>query len=329
MLRAVDHYLLRQLAGRVALALCALCGLYLAIDLADNGQRLAQLIGWRQVILSTLHRLPTIAVQVAPAATYCSIALYSLRLAAQGERAALDAIGYTPWRWAAVVFCIGGALTALAFLTGELIVPRLEQRADAIGAQTLPSLFGRELNRPSQVSWRRDNRWLVGRQGRRQVRILLDERGLPQKRLQTALADQPTAGRRPRNARTQRPEVMPLAELATAISERRRNGQPTAALATIYQLRRVYPLYCLAAALLAMLLSAGGSGQRQSLARAAIGLLGIFAVIAAGFMAGQAGWVSPALASWGPWVALCVIGAALALLNHRPTVAVLRRSAFD
>jgi lipopolysaccharide export system permease protein len=134
------RYLLKAVLLRAVVALPALCVVYLAFHLGDQGRLVAAQAGWGVALRTSLLHLPLVAVQVLPAVMLLSSVLAYNSLRRQGELEALQARGMAP-AWHCLPVLLAGALGALtAFALDELVVPACEQRADRIqgAGQTSP-----------------------------------------------------------------------------------------------------------------------------------------------------------------------------------------------
>jgi lipopolysaccharide export system permease protein len=136
-------YLLKAVLTRAAVALPALCVVYLAFHLGDQGRLVAAKAGWSVALRTSLLHLPLVAVQVLPAVILLSCVLAYSSLRRRGELVALQARGMAP-AWHCLPVLLAGALGALtAFALDELVVPTCEQRADRVqGAGQISPLTG-------------------------------------------------------------------------------------------------------------------------------------------------------------------------------------------
>ena len=151
-------YILTRVLGRMLLWLPALCLLVMAFDLADQGRRLAKVLGWPVVLQAAALHLPLAAVQVMPVALLLASVLTLVALRRRGELLALATLGAPPMVRCAPLLCAGMLAALGALLLGEAMVPITEQRADRLYRHRRVSSLTGLLPAPP---WVKLGRWFV------------------------------------------------------------------------------------------------------------------------------------------------------------------------
>jgi lipopolysaccharide export LptBFGC system permease protein LptF len=130
--RRLFGYLLKAVLIRAAVALPALSVVYLAFHLGDQGRLLAGSVGWGNVLRAAVLHLPLVAVQLMPAVVLLAVVMTYNSLRQRRELEALVVHGLAPG-WHCVPVLVSGALAAVVALgLDEWVVPACEQRADRL-----------------------------------------------------------------------------------------------------------------------------------------------------------------------------------------------------
>ena len=345
------RYLAALVLVRLALAWPVLTAIYLAFDLGDQGRRLASEVGWPAVLRAALLHLPHIAVQLLPAALLLAIVLALGTLRRRHELLSLYAAGASPLRLGLPLLGIGLGCAALAYLVLEFAVPPAERRADAhYAGRRASALLGAH---PSST-WTRSGSWLVQLTRRANDLHLLalerDPRGAIGRRLEgrvspsdptrvleaRELRPSPSGGWTVAHARERRwpllaelgplvvaapprPEALTSRELAQLIARARAADRPSAALAVLLHTRVSFPLFALVAALLGWSFGLGGAARPllRDLTLAVGFIVGLWLLLATGWLLARAGTIPPPLGAWLP-VGLALSGAILVLRRRWP-----------
>lgn len=329
-MKILQRYLLRATLSRLALALPSLALLYLAVDLADSGRRLAAAAGWRIALEAALLHLPLVLVQAMPAALLLAALLALSRLRERGELEAMAAAGARPLACCLPLLAAGGIAAASALALDELLVPRCERALDrrmlGVGQRPRSPLTGLAAPAPP---WTRHGRWFLLATGEDRVALELDP--APRRRferigtvsrvilLEPAPSARPAAvesgppaaalGARLERERASlevgaaaRPEAQSALALRRRLAALAAAGQAEPAEVLLLHAKLSFPALCLCAALCACGLGLR-QGQRSLAADLGLGLLSLlalFTLAAVGFVAGRVGWLSPAAGAWLP-----------------------------
>ncbi len=180
----LHRYLLQAIILRLLLALPALALVYLAFDLGDQGRRLAAELGWGPVLYSSALHLPLVIVQILPAALMVSGVLALGDLRRRGELEAMVAAGVGPARICAPLLSAGLLSALVALLTAEGVVPRCEKFADKVlGGSRTSALTGPLL----PARWYHREGWFVRLDPQERpphiVALKLDDSFRPQERV--------------------------------------------------------------------------------------------------------------------------------------------------
>lgn len=342
------RYLFAALLRRLALALPALVLVYLAFDLGDQGRRLAPLLGWGAVLRASVLHAPLVAVQVLPVALLLSAALTQATLRRRGELEAIAALGAGPGRVCAPLLVLGALCALGAGVVDELVVPPCERAADVLQRSLRASaLTG--LGQP--VRWARAGAWMVWRSGRqpgggraalgieldrhfravRRVDARLGEDGRPvaarvaelgggrlkRRAVEGSRAPWPRDASRLWNHQSRaRAEALSTPALLQRLRQLAGAGQVRPAEELVLHTKLAYPLVNVVAGLLGCVFALGF--RRPSALRdlaAAVGLsLGMWLLLAVGWLLGRGGLLPAAAAVWGP-LALAAGGGLLAIVR--------------
>jgi len=317
-------YLLRAVMGRLVLALPGLALIVLSFDLGDQGRRLALTLGWSTVLKASLFHLPLMMVQVFPAALLLSAVLAITSLRRQGELEAMQAAGASSVRLCSPLLSAGLLSALLALALGELVVPPCEGRADTLyrhqrvssltGLQQAPSwirvdnwfihrapkgaqqVLALKLDKTFQVRQRIEGRWSPGQKGLREVEALRPGSDLPAPLLDRA---EEHWGR----SRV-RAEALDLVSLNRRLRLQQQAGQRDPTEVLVWHTKLSYPLVNLLTALLAcsFISRRGRRSPVRELLLAGAYLLGLWFLIAGGWVLGRSGWLSPAAGAWAPLI---------------------------
>lgn len=328
-------YLLRAVMGRLVLALPGLALIVLSFDLGDQGRRLALTLGWSTVLNASLFHLPLMMVQVFPAALLLSVVLAITSLRRRGELEAMQAAGASSVRLCSPLLSAGLLSALLALALGELVVPPCESRADTLyrhqrvssltGLQQAPSwirvdnwfmhrapkgaqqVLALKLDKAFQVRQRIEGRWSPGQKGLREVEALWPRPGPV---LPASLLDR--AEKHWGRSRV-RAEALDLVSLDRRLSWQQQAGQRDPAEVLVWHTKLSYPLVNLLTALLAcsFISRRGRRSPLRELLLAGAYLLGLWFLIAGGWVLGRSGWLSPVAGAWAPLIAGFLGGAAL------------------
>lgn len=353
----LTRYLFRAILVRLALALPALVLIYMAFELGDQGRLLAASAGWGKALRVTLLHLPLVAVQVLPAALLLSTVLALAALRRRGELEAMVSFGMAPGILCRPILTAGLLVSILALLTDELAVPPCEQRADRLTGWRRPSALtglssppswarhagwfvhldqGRgarqvvalELDRRFQLVQRVDG-WMRPGQHDTLTEVTLrsgDRKtsagtGMTRRRVPAytlpegmsqpmALLEQPAP----------RAEALDLIDLSRRLARLEGVGHRRPAERLVLHTKIAFPLLNLVVAMLACPFVSGY--RRRStvvdLAWASLLILGLWAMLAAGWMMARSGWIGPAAGVWLPLAVGFAAGAALLCGRKRP-----------
>jgi lipopolysaccharide export system permease protein len=324
-------YILRLLLARLALALPAMATVAVAFDLGDQGRRLARVLGWWPVLRASLLHLPLYAVQVLPVALLMAAVVTLSGLRRRGELGALWTLGAGPTRLFAPLLCAGVLGAGLGLALGEAAVPRCEQAADRLYQHRRVSpLTGLQ----PLGAWLWLDPWFVRRGPGGQVLALrVGAEGGIQQREEGRLrpADLPVLARAEGlwGRGEARAEALGFLELEQRLRRLEAVGQRRPVERIVLHTKLAYPLLCLVTALLACGFAA--ETRRRGLVAEllqACGLtLGLWLLVAGGWVLGRVGWLAPAAAVWGPLARAAVlaggwlwVGGRTGLRRRRPPI---------
>lgn len=323
-------YLLRVILSRLALTALALTLLYLGFDLGDQGRSLASTLGWERVLLASLLHLPLVVVQILPAALLIAAVLALNSLRRRGELLALSIFGVAPARLCLPILAVGTVGAAVALGLDEWLVPPCEQRVDLLyRSRRASALTGL---RP-RARWMRHDRWFLHLAPTgRLLALQLDDSFRPVRRVDAHLTDDSAirSGRakvtrfnrelgfnrveeqmvdlpglnRLHHLRGQQPraEALDTSSLYRRLTLLEASGQAQRVERLVLHTKLAFPLLNLVVALLACPFALGRrrAAPVRDLAWAAGLVVGLWALLATGWVLGRTEHLSPGVGAWLP-----------------------------
>ena len=216
--------------------------------------------------------------------------------------------GLSTRRLAFTLLLTGLMATSLALILGELVVPPLERRADTLYAHLrISSLTGESQAAP----WLRLGPWYLGHSPDGQLLGLKVDGGhrLVQRLAGPSLKKQAPARVAEAQALWSRSLGCPEAQSSMALWRRLRSlrgaGHTRPVETLVLHTKLAYPVVNLVATLLVCILTLPFSARRRGsqvrdLGQALGLILGLWFLIASGWLFGRSGWLHPAPAVWGP-----------------------------
>jgi lipopolysaccharide export system permease protein len=340
-------YISRVILSRLALTALALTLLYLGFDLGDQGRDLASSLGWERVLHASLLHLPLVVVQILPAALLIATVLALSGLRRRGELLALSSFGVAPARLCLPILAVGTVGAAVALGLDEWLVPPCEQRADLIyRSRRASALTGL---RP-RARWTRSDRWFLHltppgrllafqldesfrpvrrvdadltegsaiRSGRARVTRFNGELGF--RRREEKVVDLPGLKRLHHlRGRQPRAEALDMSSLYRRVTLLETSGQAQRVERLVLHTKLAFPLLNVVVALLVCPFALGRrrAAPMRDLAWAAGLVVGIWALLASGWVLGRTGYLSPGAGAWLPLGIGLVFGAAATIRGLR------------